>query len=131
MNGQQCWEGYPYSSDEDMSKDLNRLLDPVFYDDSSPLKPDEAIVFMTHVGPDQTGKFSVTYQYQEYLCTLASIVCQGFIQWKFCSRHVFNLGLYMSTIWPMGHTTAYLLMLYIYIVMFRYDICTTRPSQSD
>ena len=54
-HGQHHWDGFPYTSDEEMAKDLKQLLDPVFYDNSTPLKPDDAVVFMTHVGPDQSG----------------------------------------------------------------------------
>ena len=55
MNGQHHWDGYPYAKDENMAKDLNKLLEPVFYDDSSTLKPEDAVIFMTHCGPDQSG----------------------------------------------------------------------------
>lgn len=54
-NGKHHWDGYPYSSDEEMGKDLNKLLEPVFYSDSSPLKPSDAVIFMTHAGPDQSS----------------------------------------------------------------------------
>ena len=55
LHGQQHWEGYPYTKDEDMAKDLNKLLGPVFYDDLAALKPEDAVVFMTHCGPEQSS----------------------------------------------------------------------------
>ena len=56
LNGKHHWDGYPYTTDSDMAKDLTKLLDPVFYDESSTLKPEDAVIFMTHCGPHQVGK---------------------------------------------------------------------------
>ena len=58
MHGEQHWEGYPYTKDEDMANDLNKLLGPVFYDDLATLKPEDAVVFMTHCGPEQSSTFN-------------------------------------------------------------------------
>ena len=55
MHGRHHWDGYPYTKDEEMATDLNQLLSPVFYEEASPLKHDDAVIFMTHVGPDKCG----------------------------------------------------------------------------
>ena len=57
IDGKHIWDGYPYTSDERMNSDLTKLLDPIFHCNSSPLKPSDAVLFMTHCGPDKCSQF--------------------------------------------------------------------------
>ena len=53
--GEMIWEGFPYKEYSDMDKDVHKLLDPVFFDDTSSLSADDGVILMTHVGPADSG----------------------------------------------------------------------------
>lgn len=56
QNGEQIWDGFPYKTYTEMHADLHKLLDPVFFDDTSLLGPEDCVILMTHSGPAKSGK---------------------------------------------------------------------------
>ena len=56
QGGQKIWDGFPYTTYQEMDKDLHKLLDPVFFDDTSSLNPEESVILMTHIGPTECGR---------------------------------------------------------------------------
>lgn len=58
-NGKKYWNSFPYESDEEFAKDLTMILDPFFFPEgssSSPLGEKDAVILMTHNGPDQSSE---------------------------------------------------------------------------
>ncbi|XP_064394727.1 uncharacterized protein LOC135341964 isoform X2 [Halichondria panicea] len=53
-NGAQCWDSFPYPSDEAFAADLTKILDPVFMEEGA-LSHTDAVILMTHNGPDQSS----------------------------------------------------------------------------
>lgn len=53
-NGQKVWDGFPYATDQEYGKDLSQLVDPVF--GNGKLKETDAVILMTHGGPDHCSK---------------------------------------------------------------------------
>ena len=54
-NGEKHWDSFPYSDDSAFAADLDKVLNPVF-DDETVLEQRDAVVVMTHNGPDQSSK---------------------------------------------------------------------------
>ncbi len=54
-NGAQCWDSFPYPSDEAFAADLTKILDPVFMEEGA-LSHTDAVILMTHNGPDQSSE---------------------------------------------------------------------------
>lgn len=47
--------GFPYANEEEIKKDLDKLLEPLFTNDTF-LKEDDQLILMTHVGPRHSCK---------------------------------------------------------------------------
>lgn len=56
QNGEKIWDGFPYKTYIELNADLHKLLDPVFFDDTSLLGPEDCVILMTHSGPAKSGK---------------------------------------------------------------------------
>ena len=52
------WEGFPYRNYSEMDSDVHKLLDPVFFEDTSCLAANDAVILMTHVGPAESGTYN-------------------------------------------------------------------------
>ena len=65
QGGEHLWDGFPYKTYAEMDADLHKLLDPVFFEDTSDLTPEDCVVLMTHSGPAECGMC--------YVCILASV----------------------------------------------------------
>ena len=59
QNGDQIWDGFPYKTYDEMDADLHRLLDPVFFENTSDLSSEDSVIMMTHSGPAESGKFII------------------------------------------------------------------------
>lgn len=67
------WEGFPYTNYSEMDADVHKLLDPVFFEDTSCLSANDAVILMTHVGPAESGmciihSIYITSVYQYIAC---------------------------------------------------------------
>jgi Icc-related predicted phosphoesterase len=49
--GKKVWDSFPYKTHAEMDADAHKLLDPVFFEDTSCLSDDDCVVLMTHNGP--------------------------------------------------------------------------------
>ncbi|CAI8056082.1 hypothetical protein GBAR_LOCUS30551 [Geodia barretti] len=54
QGGEMIWEGFPYRNYSEMDSDVHKLLDPVFFEDTSCLAANDAVILMTHVGPAES-----------------------------------------------------------------------------
>ncbi len=54
-HGAQCWDSFPYADDGAFGADLAKVVDPVFREEGT-LIPSDAVIMMTHNGPDQSSK---------------------------------------------------------------------------
>lgn len=54
-NGAQCWDSFPYPDDNAFAADLAKVMDPVFREEGT-LGPTDAVILMTHNGPDQSSE---------------------------------------------------------------------------
>ena len=59
--GEMIWEGFPYKDYSEMDADVHKLLDPVFFEDTNSLAANDAVILMTHVGPAESGLYTVHY----------------------------------------------------------------------
>jgi Icc-related predicted phosphoesterase len=60
--GKHLWDGFPYTSEDLIQKDLMQLLDPLVKDGST-----DQFILMTHVGPISSGMMSLM------MCIIVSI----------------------------------------------------------
>ena len=70
QGGEMIWEGFPYTNYSEMDADVHKLLDPVFFEDTSCLSANDAVILMTHVGPAESG-----------MCILHSIYIMSIYQY--------------------------------------------------
>ena len=69
-HGKQCWGSFPYASDQEFAKDLTRVLDPFFFPEtSSSLGKQDAVILMTHNGPDQSSMCDTVI-----ICSIHSLI---------------------------------------------------------
>ena len=68
QGGEHLWDGFPYKTYAEMDADLHKLLDPVFFEDTSDLTPEDCVILMTHSGPAECG-MCVMYAFL-HLCVL-------------------------------------------------------------
>ena len=61
QGGEMIWEGFPYRNYSEMDSDVHKLLDPVFFEDTSCLAANDAVILMTHVGPAESGIYWISY----------------------------------------------------------------------
>jgi Icc-related predicted phosphoesterase len=54
QKGDKIWDGFPYKLHEEMDADLHKLLDPVFFEDTSDLTAEDCVLLMTHSGPAES-----------------------------------------------------------------------------
>ena len=57
QNGEKIWDGFPYKTYNEMDADLHKLLDPVFFEDTSNLTAEDSVILMTHSGPAESGVY--------------------------------------------------------------------------
>ena len=55
QEGKHLWDGFPYKTEAEYAKDLTKLLDDGFISESSSLTPQDAVILMTHSGPDKSS----------------------------------------------------------------------------
>ena len=56
-DGKHLWDGFPYRTEEEYAKDITKLLDDGFISESSSLTPQDAVILMTHSGPDKISMY--------------------------------------------------------------------------
>jgi Icc-related predicted phosphoesterase len=54
QEGEMIWDGFPYKTNAEMDADVHKVLDPVFFEDTSCLSDDDCVILMTHVGPAES-----------------------------------------------------------------------------
>lgn len=55
-DGTQCWDSFPYPTDDAFAEDLNKVMEPLFGEGGG-LTPSDAVIIMTHIGPDQSSEY--------------------------------------------------------------------------
>ena len=69
QNNEKIWDGFPYKTCAEMDADLHKLLDPLFFADTSDLIPEDCVILMTHSGPAESGVCVVC------VCSVCVCVC--------------------------------------------------------